>query len=487
MNDAFSKSGIYSASPGADTKIRFCLSKKDPDGGNSTGITRTTSFFSTHLNMDIEDARLKNLIQWDPSRYINIWLVTGIDGEAYADFICGSWYRLGVGGYATMPPGSGSLDGIVVTGFGALLAHEMGHYLGLYHTFEGGCTNNNCLTDGDRVCDTPPDGTVRPSAGCASPTNSCATDTLSAHSNGNFNTDVPDQIANFMDYGNGACSIEFTQGQADRMRAAVATQRSGLLMDECTQPCSDNITANFTRDIPYPVTGDLITFTNTSTGAANFQWLVNDIVISTAINFSYTFNAAGKNKVTLKAFNTPGCFAAYTDYIITTCGVTARFYTDKQTIASKTGILSDSIVFTNDSYNGVTYQWLISNDQGMAEQLVSTSTNLTYVFPVPANYEVRLIATNGACSDTTDLYNVPVLDPTADATPFNVSLFCFQPNKVKINFCIADFGYAQLPASTPVNFYDADPHYLVQINYHLHIIFPPPCREEIVLYVLRIL
>jgi hypothetical protein len=50
--------------------------------------------------LDIEDARLKNLIQWDPSRYINIWLITNIRGEAYADFTCGIWNRLGVGGYA---------------------------------------------------------------------------------------------------------------------------------------------------------------------------------------------------------------------------------------------------------------------------------------------------------------------------------------------------------------------------------------------------
>ncbi|MEO6328326.1 MAG: M43 family zinc metalloprotease [Ginsengibacter sp.] len=457
LNDAFSKSGIYSASPGADTKIRFCIATKDPDGGISTGITRTTSFFSTHLNMDNEDGRLKNLIQWDPSRYINIWLINNIDAEAYADFICGSWYRLGVGGYATMPPGGGSLDGIVVTGFGALLAHEMGHYLGLYHTFEGGCFNNNCLLNGDRVCDTPPDGTVRPSAGCGSPTNSCNTDTLSAHSNGNFIADVPDQIANFMDYGNGACSIEFTQGQADRMRAAIMSQRTGLLTDECTEPCGENITANFTRNIAYPVIGDLITFTNTSSGAANFQWLVNDVVVSTGTNFSYTFNVTGKNKVTLKAFNTIACFASYTDYVIVNCGVTARFYTNKKTIASKINVYTDSIMFTNASYNGVTYQWLISNDQGMTEQVISTGTNLTYVFPIPANYSVRLVAANGSCADTTEIYTVPVFDPTADGMPFSISLNCYQPDKVRINFCIADFGYAPLPVNTPVNFYDADP------------------------------
>lgn len=457
LNDAFSKSGVYAASAGADTKIRFCLAKKDPDGGNTTGITRTTSYFSNHLNKDIEDAKLKNLIQWDPSRYINIWLITRIDAEAYADFSCGSWYRLGVGGYATMPPSAGALDGIVITAFGTLLAHEMGHYLGLYHTFEGGCTNYNCETDGDKVCDTPPDGTVRPSIGCASPTNSCSTDTLSAYSNGHFPTDVPDQIANFMDYGNGACSNQFTQGQADRMRAAVLTQRPGLLADECTPPCPENIVANFTRDIDYSVLGNTINFTNTSTGASNYEWLVNDVAVSTATDFSYTFNAAAKDKITLKAFNTPACFAANTGYVITGCGVTARFYTDKKAIASKAGIYTDSIVFTNNSYNGVSYQWLIGNDQGMAEQVVSTNTNLTYVFPTPANYKIRLVATNGSCSDTTDYYTVPVMDPTADGVPFNISLYCYGANKVRVTFCLADYGFAPIPKNTPISFYDADP------------------------------
>jgi hypothetical protein len=51
----------------------------------------------------------------------------------------------------------------------------------------------------------------------------------------------------------------------------------------------------------------------------------------------------------------------------------------------------------------------------------------------------------------------PVLDPTADGFPFGITLLCYQQNKVRVNFCLVDFGFAPLPANTPVNFYDADP------------------------------
>ncbi|MEO7530360.1 MAG: M43 family zinc metalloprotease, partial [Sediminibacterium sp.] len=194
LNDAFSKNGAYAASKGADTKLQFALAQKDPDGGITTGITRTTSHYAANLNMYNEDLRLKNLVNWDPAKYINVWLVNNIVGEISAGFSCGVWTRRNAGGYATMPTGSSfQTDGIVVPGFGIVLAHEMGHYLGLYHTFDGGCTNNNCLTDGDRVCDTPPDGSDLPTSDCTKPGNSCTTDTLSNYSNGFFPRDTTDQ------------------------------------------------------------------------------------------------------------------------------------------------------------------------------------------------------------------------------------------------------------------------------------------------------
>ncbi len=458
LNDAFAKRGAYAAGNGADTKIRFCLSKKDPDGGSTTGITRTKSYFSTHLNPVTEDAKLKNLVQWDPARYINIWYVSSMDMEGFAEFICGKWTRTKVGGYATMPPGGGTLDGIVVTAFGNMLTHEMGHYLGLYHTFEGrNCFNNNCATDGDRVCDTPPDRSMGNSFSCSSPENSCGTDTLSNYSNGFFNVDVPDQISNFMDYGNDACHNEFTQGQADRMTAVINTQRSGLLQNECDNPCDQNIVTAFTRNNAYPLPGDSISFTNTSTGAASYQWLVNDMVVSTNIDFGYTFNTVGKYKVTLKAYNGLPCFASYTDYVIVNCGVVARFYTDKRTIASKIPVYPDALIFTNTSENASSWKWMMSNDKGMTEQVISTDKDLVYVFPSPANYTVRLIATNGKCTDTSNFFNIPVADPTQDGVAYMNTVNCYQQTKVRVTLFACNNGYATIPANTPISFYDGDP------------------------------
>lgn len=458
LNDAFSKAGSYAASLGVDTKIRFCIAKKDPDGGNTTGIIRTSSYFGNDLNSDIEDDRLKNLIQWDPKRYLNIWLIKNINTEGYANYSCGNWVRLGIGGYATLPPNGGKLDGVVTTAFGVLLAHETGHYLGLYHTFEGFCTNFDCTTNGDRVCDTPPDGSLFASPGCASPSNTCNSDTLSSYSNGNFTTDVPDPIDNFMDYGNAACINRFTQGQADRMRVAILTQRPGLLQDECSAPCAELITANYARDTAYTKVGDSVIFTNTSVGASNFTWLIDNVVASSTTNFKFTFNATGKFKITLKAFNADSnCFASHSTYVLVNCGVSAKFYASRRVIASRVPTYPDSIVFVNTSFRGVSYQWLVANDKGLAEYVVTTATNLTYTFPVPGNYTIRLIATNGSCSDTSGIQKISVMDPDADAAMYLFNAYCFQQTKIKVSFCISNFGYTPLPKNTPVTFYDKDP------------------------------
>jgi len=155
---------------------------------------------------------MKKKLAWDPRFGINVYTCqtntpgNGVVGYATFPF----WYAEnstmhGIALHPLTMPGSGNPE---VGVYGLTLAHEMGHYLGAYHTFQGGCA------DGDEVADTPAQ---------AAPTMTCSpgADTCSGGE--------ADDVFNFMNYTPDTCMDHFTPGQVQRMIAVTSAFRPSLV------------------------------------------------------------------------------------------------------------------------------------------------------------------------------------------------------------------------------------------------------------------
>lgn len=388
LNQAFANTGYYDPATGVSTPFQFCLAKQDPDGNATTGINRVVSDL-TSMVVESEDLALKNLIRWNPHQYINIWVVREI---------CSASAGCGVAGYAYLPDHHGSgHDGIVVEARwlgnteanSTVLIHEMGHYLGLRHTFEGGCSNNNCLAEGDRVCDTRPDQTTAPMP-CDGAANSCSTDVNLNDPNNPFTTDEGEHFWNYMDYGDWDCYTEFTQGQSDRMEFFLNEVRSSLLESAgCFDPCPTPILALFEASALTVNAGDVVVFTNLSQHATDYEWLVEGTLFSDAENAGYVFPETGSFDITLVASgNDPFCLTRrYTVTIVVNCPVIADI------MASTTNILAgETIHFASTAILASSFSWYVNGE------LAGNNATLDYVFEEEGYYEVYLISANNFCS-----------------------------------------------------------------------------------------
>ncbi len=395
LNEAFANEGVYKNAKGIETGIKFCLARQDEYGNASSGITRTVSPLTNMLSPS-QDLALKNLIRWNPSMYINIWLVNEITSESSGP---------AVAGYAYLPSAHGmEMDGVVNEAryFGSstdnskVHIHELGHYLGLYHTFEGACTNNDCQTDGDKVCDTPPDASVAPTL-CNVPMNTCTTDAHDPSTHNPYRAvdlgglgDQPDLITNYMDYGYDECKNAFTNGQKERMVSSIRLIRQSLLVSKgCKDPCPAPIDIVFSASNTSVVTGTNVQFTNTTIGATNYQWRMNGTQFSNVMNPDFLFTQQGRFNIVLTATNgNDVCTVRDSILIQVDCNTKATF-TGLQKI--KPG---ETISFTNTTAGAVSYKWIVD---GVA---VSTDQHFSYTFPDAGGFAVDLIAYNGTCYDT---------------------------------------------------------------------------------------
>lgn len=381
LNAGFANGGDYGAGPGWDTKIEFCLAQQDPDGNATDGIVYTQSE-ATHGGVSAED--IVNSGGWDNDSYLNIWVVKElctITGENCT----------GVAGYALVSEWAGyQTEGIYVEAnyFGtsaqlsSLLIHEAGHYLGLLHTFSGGCTNDDCLTDGDRVCDTPPDNSTA-YVPCGSFINSCDTDT-----NSGLFVDQADRTWNFMDYG-WSCYSEFTLGQAQRMQYNIENVRPGLMNSIGCQPiCLSPLTANFTVSADSVPVGSTISFNNTSVNATNFLWKINGLETFVTQDLTYTFDTPGYYNIELTANNADiYCTETHQEIIYVYCTVETEILWSE--IPPDLG---DTITFTAQT-NSENFMWTVNGTE------YAGSETFTVILNEEQSYLIGLRAFDAYCED----------------------------------------------------------------------------------------
>lgn len=151
--------------------------------------------------------KIKDRLSIDPAHTLNIYLCgpnNGLLGIAtFPSMFPEDSTSHGVMAlYSTLPGGSASPFDL-----GGTIVHEVGHYLGLFHTFQDGCFG------GDLISDTPPED--EPASGCPIGRDTCA-------------GGGPDPVTNFMDYSDDACYEELTTGQRKRMANQVKTFRPSL-------------------------------------------------------------------------------------------------------------------------------------------------------------------------------------------------------------------------------------------------------------------
>jgi hypothetical protein len=251
LNNDFRKaagtSGDNSNPAGADSEIEFCAALVDPSDTPlaQPGINRINrndeGWGAPPYSRDFTQNTIKPATQWDPNRYINIWVVqlsggllgyaqfpdmsglAGLDDDGGAANTDGVVIRNSSVGSTTTPnPGGGAYAA------GRTLTHELGHFFGLRHIWGdgAGCAASgaalDCACSLDDFCDDTPNA-GRANYGCPD-AETCGS------------TDMKE---NYMDYTDDTCMNIFTFDQKARMQAVMANspRRKELLNSNACDGC----------------------------------------------------------------------------------------------------------------------------------------------------------------------------------------------------------------------------------------------------------
>jgi PKD repeat protein len=293
---------IYPPFVAADARFEFRLATRDTNGNCTNGIIH---HYDPNTNWPGVPANPScYAYTWNPSRYLNIYVVKQIPGFAY-------------GGYSSFPgTNTPNMDVIVFMSISVgsigtsavyrsrILTHEVGHFFNLQHTWAIGGTYQSVCGD-DYVNDTP---ITQGFGGCPAQAQTAV-----------CNPTIQENMQNYMDYS--SCHIMFTPGQVARMTAAITSTvggRNNLWTNSnliatgvinSVSPCAP--IADFTPNTLSLCAGSGHTFVDISTNgtATSWSWSASgnsNISNPTSSATSITFNSAGIYTVTLVAANGTG-------------------------------------------------------------------------------------------------------------------------------------------------------------------------------------
>ena len=288
LNEDFNALAGTPGAMGTNTKLQFALARFDPQGNPHPGyeVVVNDSYFA---DPGSGASPMKTALRWDTTKYFNVY-TNDANGAL---------------GYATFPTQSAGTieDGVVMLwnsvgrnspigapyNLGRTMTHEVGHYLGLFHTFQGGCgTAAAPFTSGDLIGDTNRES--QPNFGCTAAASTCAGAGMNP-------------IENYMDYSDDMCMTKFTPNQVNRARCSIVNYR--------------NINTRPTALFTSTVAQQTATFTNASTDVESqatlkYNWTFGDGMTSTDKNPMHTYATGGTYNVTLEVVDPGSGFHTFT-------------------------------------------------------------------------------------------------------------------------------------------------------------------------------